>query len=178
MKHIVATLIVLAVIFAGVMAEIKIEESYVKTTTETAAESVLSTEGTTIPTTTEKPTEATTEATTTEKETTTEQTATETTTESTKGSYLGRFYITGYTAEEGFPRGSATASGAGVREGYCALNNEQRKALGIKYGDYIYVEGLGTYQVMDCGCAYGVVDIWCYSNAEAYAMTGYYNVYR
>jgi len=32
-------------------------------------------------------------------------------------------YITGYTAEEGFPEGSATASGYGVRSGYCALNN-------------------------------------------------------
>ena len=62
MKHIVATLIILAVMIAGVMAEIKIEESYVKTTTETAAESVLSTEGKITPTTTEKPTETTTEA--------------------------------------------------------------------------------------------------------------------
>jgi len=30
---------------------------------------------------------------------------------------------------------------------------------------------------MDCGCGWGVVDIWVYSNAEAYAMTGYYDVY-
>lgn len=95
----------------------------------------------------------------------------------TTGSYLGTMYITGYTAEEGFPEGSATASGYGVRSGYCALNDSQRRSLGLSYGDKIYVEGLGTYTIMDCGCGWGVVDIWVYSNAEAYAMTGYYDVY-
>lgn len=96
---------------------------------------------------------------------------------SERGGFIGRMYITGYTAEEGFPLYSATASGYGVRPGYCALNNSQRQALGIRYGDQIYVEGLGTYTVMDCGCDWGVVDIWVYTNAEAYAMTGYYEVY-
>ena len=91
--------------------------------------------------------------------------------------YIGRMYVTGYTAEEGFPLYSATSSGYGVRPGYCALNNSQRQALGISYGDQIYVEGLGTYTVMDCGCSWGVVDIWLYTNAEAYAITGYYDVY-
>lgn len=94
-----------------------------------------------------------------------------------RNGYIGTMWITGYTAEEGFPEGSATASGYGVRPGYCAMNAEQRRSLGISYGDYIYVEGLGTYTVMDCGCGWGVVDIWVYSNAEAYAMTGYYDVY-
>ena len=97
--------------------------------------------------------------------------------QSTTNNYIGTMYITGYTAEEGFPEDSATASGYGVRSGYCALNNSQRKSLGLSYGDKIYVEGLGTYTVMDCGCGWGVVDIWVYSNAEAYAMTGYYDVY-
>ena len=91
--------------------------------------------------------------------------------------YIGRMYVTGYTAEEGFPLYSATSSGYGVRPGYCAMNSDQRRALGISYGDQIYVEGLGTYTVMDCGCPWGVVDIWLYTNAEAYAITGYYNVY-
>lgn len=91
--------------------------------------------------------------------------------------YIGTFYITGYTAEEGFPEGSATASGYGVRPGYCAMNDSRRRSLGINYGDQIYVEGLGTYTVMDCGCWWGVVDIWVYTNAEAYSITGSYNVY-
>lgn len=97
--------------------------------------------------------------------------------DSGSGSLIGTMYITGYTAEEGFPEGSATASGYGVRSGYCALNDSQRRSLGISYGDRIYVEGLGTYTVMDCGCGWGVVDIWVYSNAEAYAITGNYRVY-
>lgn len=104
--------------------------------------------------------------------------ATEAVTESAKkNGYIGRMYITGYTAEEGFPEGSATASGYGVRPGYCALNAEQRRSLGISYGDQIYVDGLGTYTVMDCGCGWGVVDIWVYTNAEAYSITGGYDVY-
>lgn len=106
-----------------------------------------------------------------------EETDPPTQTKSSYGTPLGRMYITGYTAEEGFPEGSATASGYGVRSGYCALNNSQRQSLGLRYGDQIYVEGLGTYTIMDCGCGWGVVDIWVYSNAEAYAMTGYYDVY-
>ena len=93
------------------------------------------------------------------------------------GGYIGKLFITGYTAEEGFPPGSGTASGYGVRSGYCAMNAAQRRSLGIRYGDYIYVEGLGTYRVMDCGCGWGVVDIWVYTNAEAYRLTGYRSVY-
>lgn len=88
-----------------------------------------------------------------------------------------RMYITGYTAEEGFYEGSATASGLGCRPGICALNNAQRVELGIKYGDTIFIEGLGAYTVADCGCGYDVVDIWVYSDAEAYRITGYYDVW-
>lgn len=102
---------------------------------------------------------------------------TEPVTESQDIGYIGTFYITGYTAEEGFPEGSATASGYGVRPGYCAMNAEQRRLLGISYGDQIHVAGLGTYTVMDSGCDWNVVDIWVYSNAEAYAITGNYDVY-
>lgn len=124
-------------------------------------------------TTVEEPTEEVTDA----AETTEKQNEeTEKNSESNR-SFIGKMYVTAYTAEEGFPEGSATASGYGVRSGYCALNNSQRQALGIRYGDRIYVEGLGTYTVMDCGCNWGVVDIWVYSNAEAYSLTGYYNVY-
>lgn len=88
-----------------------------------------------------------------------------------------RMWITGYTAEEGFYEGSATASGIGCRPGICAMNNQQRKDLGIQYGDTIYVEGLGAYTVADCGCGYDVIDIWVYSDAEAYRITGYYDVW-
>ena len=103
---------------------------------------------------------------------------TEAVTEPTKkNGYIGTMWITGYTAEEGFPEGSATASGYGVRPGYCAMNDSQRRSLGISYGDQIFVEGLGTYMVMDCGCDCGIVDIWVYTNAEAYSITGSRAVY-
>lgn len=91
--------------------------------------------------------------------------------------YIGTMFITGYTAEEGFPEGSETASGYGVRPWYCAMNDGQRQSLGISYGDQIYVDGLGTYTVMDCGCDWGCVDIWLYTNAEAYEITGFRDVY-
>lgn len=117
------------------------------------------------------------QATETDAEVVAENETTETQTASSFDGYIGRMYVTGYTAEEGFPLYSATSSGYGVRPGYCAMNSDQRRALGISYGDQIYVEGLGTYTVMDCGCSWGVVDIWLYTNAEAYAITGYYNVY-
>lgn len=94
-----------------------------------------------------------------------------------RNGYIGTFWITGYTAEEGFYEGSPTASGYGVRPGYCALNADRRRSLGISYGDQIYVEGLGTYTVMDSGCNWDVVDIWVYTNAEAYTITGSYDVY-
>lgn len=123
---------------------------------------------------TEKQTEISTEA---ETATPTEA-ETETVTEpASENGYIGRMYVTGYTAEEGFPEGSATASGYGVRSGYCAMNDSQRRSLGISYGDQIYVNGLGTYTVMDCGCSWGTVDIWVSSNAEAYRITGYREVY-
>lgn len=108
---------------------------------------------------------------------TTQESDEEPVTESHDDGYIGTFWVTGYTAEEGFPEGSPTASEHGVRPGYCAMNAGQRRSLGISYGDQIRVEGLGTYTVMDCGCGWGVVDIWVYTNAEAYAITGSYDVY-
>lgn len=90
---------------------------------------------------------------------------------------IGTMKVTGYTHEEGFRYGSSTASGVGCREGICAINNSRRKELGLRYGDAIYIEGLGSYQVYDCGCSYNTVDIWFWTNKEAYAVTGYYQVY-
>ena len=46
---------------------------------------------------------------------TTQESEEEPVTESHNDGYIGTFWITGYTAEEGFPEGSPTASGYGVR---------------------------------------------------------------
>ena len=92
--------------------------------------------------------------------------------------FIGYMKVTGYTAEEGFYAGKLTASGHPCEDGICAMNNTRRKELGIKYGDQIYIEGLGTYTVYDCGCSYNTIDIWLRTNREAYAITGHYNIYR
>ena len=188
MKHFVIMLLLFAIIICGIIAEVKIEESYVKTTTE--AETISKTtkiettaiikptiESTTIKIENERHQNEHLTQETVKDITTTKKIKTNKTDERFNKKLLGTFYITGYTAEEGFPYGSTTASGVGVKPGICAMNNSQRKELGIKYGDKIYIDGLGTFTVADCGCAYGVVDIWVYTNAEAYSMTGYYNVY-
>ena len=90
---------------------------------------------------------------------------------------LGLFLITGYTAEAGFPEGQATHSGHPVGPGVCAMNYWQRITLGIEWGEQLEIVGLGTFTVYDSGCPYGVVDVWVPTNAEAYAMTAYYDVY-
>ena len=94
-----------------------------------------------------------------------------------KSGKIGKFKITGYTAEEGFSYGATTASGVGCKPGICAMNNTRRKELGLSYGDQIYIEGLGTFTVADCGCNYNVVDVWVYTNSEAANLTGYRDVY-
>lgn len=45
------------------------------------------------------------------------------------------------------------------------------------FGTRIYIEGLGEYVVEDRGVGRGVVDVYCNTHAECYALTGYYNVY-
>ena len=113
------------------------------------------------------------------KETTTKETLTKDEEQGEHTTLIGTFKVTGYTEEEGFPYGSATASGVGCRPGICAMNRFEMKELGIKYGDTIYVKGLGSYQVQDCTADHitNTVDIWLYTNAAAYAITGHYEVY-
>lgn len=173
MRKVIFTLIILAIIIVGVIAETKIEENYIKTAT---TESVLVTESTSLPPTTEKPSETNTEPILTISETETTEKIPE---ESKNGQYLGRWYITGYTAEEGFYYGKTTASGVGCKPGICAMNNGQRETLGINWGDSVYVEGHGVYRVQDCTAEYiyNTIDIWCYTNEEAFALTGYYEVW-
>ena len=160
----------------------KVEKEVIRTTTAATVQIPSYTYATTeTETTTETTTKSTTKATTTTKKVKTTATLpADFVYDDEMGEHtipLGRFYITGYTAEEGFPEGRDTASDVGCRPGICAMNNAQRKELGIEWGDSIYIDGLGTYQVQDCGCAYGVIDIWFRSNATAYKYTGHYYVY-
>lgn len=88
------------------------------------------------------------------------------------GNYIGKMRITGYVAT-----GNRTASGVYPYVGGVAMNNAQRKELGIKWGDKIYIDGLGTYVVFDCGCKRNVVDVFCNTVPECYALTSYADVY-
>lgn len=82
--------------------------------------------------------------------------------------YLGNMRITGYVAT-----GNATASGEMPYVGGVALST----SYGIPYGTRIYIDGFGEYVVNDTGCAYGVVDVFCNTIDECYALTSYADVY-
>ena len=82
--------------------------------------------------------------------------------------YLGNMRITGYVAT-----GNATASGEMPYVGGVALST----SYGIPYGTHIYIDGFGEYVVNDTGCAYGVVDVFCNTIDECYALTSYADVY-
>lgn len=82
--------------------------------------------------------------------------------------YLGNLRITGYVAT-----GNLTASGETPYVGGVALN----QSYGLAYGTRIYIEGFGEYIVNDTGCAYGVVDVFCNTVEECYALTSYADVY-
>lgn len=88
--------------------------------------------------------------------------------ETTDRVYLGNMRITGYVAT-----GNATASGEMPYVGGVALST----AYGIPYGTRIYIDGFGEYVVNDTGCAYGVVDVFCNTIDECYALTSYADVY-
>lgn len=89
--------------------------------------------------------------------------------------YLGNFRITGYYGD------GQTASGKTPKTNHTiAMNNAQRKELGLSYGDVIYIDGdtvKGYYTVEDCGCKWGVIDVFCSSEAECYRITSYADAY-
>lgn len=89
-------------------------------------------------------------------------------TSSSDRTYLGNMRITGYVAT-----GNPTASGEMPYVGGVALST----VYNIPYGSRIYIEGFGEYVVNDTGCAYGVVDVFCNSVDECYALTSYADVY-
>lgn len=89
--------------------------------------------------------------------------------------YLGNFRITGYYGD------GQTASGKTPKTNHTiAMNNAQRKELGLSYGDVLYIEGdtiQGYYTIEDCGCKWGVIDVYCSSAAECYRITSYADAY-
>lgn len=88
--------------------------------------------------------------------------------EETSMTYLGNLKITGYVAT-----GNPTASGVYPYVGGVAMSS----SYGFPWGTKIYIDGLGTFELFDCGCAYGVVDVFRSSESECYALTSYRDVY-
>ena len=81
--------------------------------------------------------------------------------------YLGTYWITGYTAT-----GSACANGNYPTVGYTVASNS------LPMGTVIYIEGIGTRVVEDRGgMASNVIDVFVDSTSTAYAITGSYEVY-
>ena len=117
--------------------------------------------------------ETTTTAVTTTVETTTVE-ETEVVEETANETYLGNFRITGYIADPGAKTASGTIP-CSTRT--IAMNKTQFKNLGLKYGDKIRVDGIGTFILEDCGCASGRIDIFRDSEAACYALTPYADAY-
>lgn len=82
--------------------------------------------------------------------------------------YLGNLKITGYVAT-----GNPTASGCYPYVGGVAMS----RSYGLPWGTTIYIDGLGYYTLNDCGCSYGVVDVFCDSISECYDLTSWRDVY-
>lgn len=81
--------------------------------------------------------------------------------------YLGVYYVTGYTAT-----GSACANGNYPSSGYTAACNS------LPMGTVIYIEGIGTRVIEDRGgMGNQTIDVFYDSVSECYAITGSYEVY-
>lgn len=81
---------------------------------------------------------------------------------------LGNLRITGYVAT-----GNRTANGEIPYVGGVAIN----RSYGLPYGTKIYIDGMGYFVINDTGCKTGVVDVFCNTVAECYALTSYADIY-
>ncbi len=99
-------------------------------------------------------------------------------TSGTVGAYLGNFRITGYTTDISENGGSTlTAMGDNVYTsvGWAIAVDPKVIPLGTK----VYIEGIGYRVARDTGGAIkgNKIDVLVNTKSEAYALTGYYDVY-
>lgn len=88
--------------------------------------------------------------------------------------YIGTYKITGYDPHCVHCCGKSdgvTASGAQAVAGYTVA------MYGLDFGTLVYIDGLGTFEVMDKGVGPGVIDVACESHAACYPITGNYDVW-
>lgn len=87
---------------------------------------------------------------------------------------IGTMYITGYDNCVqccGKWAGDPTASGVMPTVNHTVAMSD------YPFGTKFYIEGLGYYTVEDRGVGRGTVDVFCNNHSEAYAITGYREVY-
>ena len=81
--------------------------------------------------------------------------------------YIGNYWITGYVAT-----GANCADGSVPSSGFTAACNS------LPFGTVVYIKGLGTRVISDRGgMANDVIDIFCDSVSDCYAITGSYEVF-
>ena len=81
--------------------------------------------------------------------------------------YIGNYWITGYVAT-----GANCADGSVPRSGWTAACNS------LPFGTVVYIKGLGTRVITDRGgMANDVIDVFCDSVSDCYAITGSYKVF-
>lgn len=87
--------------------------------------------------------------------------------------YLGRYYGTGYDicAKCCGNSNGITASGRRATVGRTVAMSV------IAFGTQVYIKGIGYRVVEDRGVGPGCIDILVNNHSEAYAITGYYDVY-
>ncbi len=99
-----------------------------------------------------------------------------------KAKELGTFKITGYTPTCShccLKSDGIGSSGRKIEAGKSvAMNEQDMKKHGFKYGDKIYIVGIGERAIEDTGCKQGVIDVACDSHESCYKVTGFYKVKR
>lgn len=95
---------------------------------------------------------------------------------------LGTFKITGYTPTCShccLKSDGIGSSGRKIEAGKSvAMNRQDMRKYGFKYGDKIYIVGIGERVIEDTGCKQGVIDVACDSHESCYKVTGFYKVER
>lgn len=101
---------------------------------------------------------------------------------STEAKELGTFKITGYTPTCShccLKSDGIGSSGRKIEAGKSvAMNRQDMRKYGFKYGDKIYIVGIGERVIEDTGCKQGVIDVACDSHESCYKVTGFYKVER
>jgi 3D (Asp-Asp-Asp) domain-containing protein len=100
----------------------------------------------------------------------------------TEAKELETFKITGYTPTCShccLKSDGIGSSGRKIEAGKSvAMNRQDMKKHDLKYGDKIYIVGIGERTIEDTGCKQGVIDIACDSHESCYKVTGFYKVER